>query len=68
MAKKKPLKPEELNGDHFNTPGGVLIYELVFELGSRLGTLEGMVKIVLVLIPVIFAMMGVLLAKEFGAF
>lgn len=62
MSKKpklpKPPSPDELNGDHDR---GFEVYKLLWALQGRVGRLEGL----MLLIP---AMLGVLLAKAFGAF
>ncbi len=64
----KPKHPDDMNGTDFNSPGGREIHSVVWGMNARLGKVEGILTMMLVLIPVIFGMLGVLLAKAFGAF
>ena len=62
MAEKKakPPKPNELNGDTFTTPGGMFIYEKVFDLAKDVGYLKGMMALIVIAL-------GVLIARAFEA-
>ncbi len=64
MSKKpkvpKPKHPDEVNGG-FASEGGLEMYRLLWGLQGRVGRLEG----IMVLVPVL---LGVIIAKLFGAF
>ena len=60
----KPKHPSELNGDHFTTPGGKDIYDIVFEMHGRLSAVVATVKVGG---TIVFLMLAAILAKLFGA-
>ena len=65
MAKiPKPKHPNEINGEHFQSPGGKFLYEMVWDMHGRL---SGVIATVKIGGSIVFLMLAVILAKMFGA-
>ena len=63
--RRKPKEPNPHTPDMFSSAGGWEMYKLLFNLSGRIGRLEGRQAIILALI---LAILGVILAKLQGAF
>ena len=60
----KPTHPSELNGDSFQSAGGKFLYDMVWEMHGRMSGLEATVRVGG---GIFLVLMGVLLARSFGA-
>jgi len=69
MGKKQPKIPEpphpnDVNGDHFTTPGGKHIYDLVWGIHGRVSRLEAEFRIVMALLLLIVGLLFAVVGKD----